>query len=747
MPEARLKIHEPKKTVPRRIDAYLKVDDKQVAFTHVFGAPSGARPSILVVADRPTRRNHVESALVWEGTDTSGGDVVQRPTADWTYDDAYKALKSMHKGNASGRDVLKGQWRGTIAVDGHFGSTVELKRKIATYVELLVRTGQSGGCWDVFVNVQDQGRWYVVKGPESDSECVASSLESALVRAVELGREAVSQSCVIRDTVRRQSRDPEYAKLRPIREYREPTRTPTDRFRENGASTAPKAGGRKPARDTAKPKSSPLVVVEAIPENAPARAHKTWSALWRALAAKFKEMGGRDGWTSTTSKRIVKLMESGEGASTRLHRKGAAALGQLLNLPELKGAETDTDTTEAKRVWNYILSHPGLYDWIGEGCGCGQKSGKAACECGGEGASNARPGSDRVDLSLLDMGLGVTAYVGSYEALVSSVGGRYVVTMKAGVLTAEMSFTDVEVLQQTLRPQPMSYLPLVSGRSRPFSEVRREWEEYLAEMLLGWGIERALVAWAGPDSAGGEAAISVPAGTAWPEGRSVQAVELELRVKGFPVQGVRVRADLRPDQFDDLRALANTSEGFVGAHPVRVTGAPGGKCRLEWRKDGRVERVYHITAEQRAAMVTSEPKPALALPDRRPRQNRAPSWERWGRQLLLGWGIKRGRVQFVKNAKSKASGVLISVPTSESFPHGRHADTVALELKHAGLPVCAVRQEADDSHAGFTELQLRQSTTNSNNKLTQSGDLSPVGHAIFAAAQATLFNELGLSPT
>ena len=359
---------------------------------------------------------------------------------------------------------------------------------------------------------------------------------------------------------------------------------------------------------------------------------------------------------------------------------------------------------------------------------------------------------------MLDMGLGVTAFVGSYEALVSSVGGRYVVTMKEGVLTAEMSFADVEVLQQTLRPQPMPYLPLVSGRSRPFSEVRREWEEYLAEMLLGWGIERALVAWAAPDSAGGEAAISVPAGTAWPEGRSVHAVELELRVKGFPVQGVRVRADLRPDQFDDLRALANTSEGFVGAHPVRVTGAPGGKSHIDWRKDGRVERVYHITAEQRAAMVTSEPKPSLVLPDRRPRQNRASSWERWGRQLLLGWGIKRGRVQFVKDAPSAASGVLISVPKSVSFPDGRHSDGVALELEWAGVPVFDVRKEADKEHAGFVDFEAKPATQRKpksrrrprERHATKPGfqatdGLSPVGQAIFEAAQTTLFSELGLS--
>ena len=153
-----------------------------------------------------------------------GGDAPLPPTRTTSQREAVKLVKAEQKRiPKEGPTTLRGRWSGVLLwEDGK--PVVELRRKLATYGTLTVRSGQEAG-WSW--SFERAAKWFTEGGVSQGDglPTLSKSIEAGVLGSMSL----VRQACGFRDTRRRAAHDDVYAERHPIRAPK-PMRDPLERL-------------------------------------------------------------------------------------------------------------------------------------------------------------------------------------------------------------------------------------------------------------------------------------------------------------------------------------------------------------------------------------------------------------------------------------------------------------------------------------------------------------------------------------
>jgi hypothetical protein len=214
----RLNIVGPIEDQPRLIRAYGKACGGEAALVL---RPTEGRGVLVLVSK--------EGSWKWEPG--SEGDSPLRPSEEITAKDAVKLVKDLQKSPPqAGPTTLRGRWSGVLICDNG-QPQVELKRKLAAYGTLWIRSNrEQGWSW----SFERGEKWYSEVG-ETEGQglpTLSAAIEAGVLGAMSLVREA----CSFRDTRRRAAHDPDWAQRHPIKPPK-PTRNPTERFEGKAAKS------------------------------------------------------------------------------------------------------------------------------------------------------------------------------------------------------------------------------------------------------------------------------------------------------------------------------------------------------------------------------------------------------------------------------------------------------------------------------------------------------------------------------
>jgi hypothetical protein len=179
-----------------------------------------------------------------------GGDAPRVGKVEVRTPDAVAKVKALQRGvPAKGPHTLRGRWTGALIWDGAQPS-VEVKRKLAAYGELVCRSAPQGWSW----SFERAKRWYSGEKREEGAgyHTLMDAIEAGLTAAMLLVREA----CGVRDTSRRAALDEVWAERHPLPTPKERA-NPTDKLGAKGCGCSKKAsepsGARAPTRKPARP--------------------------------------------------------------------------------------------------------------------------------------------------------------------------------------------------------------------------------------------------------------------------------------------------------------------------------------------------------------------------------------------------------------------------------------------------------------------------------------------------------------
>ncbi|MFH1464555.1 MAG: hypothetical protein ABIO70_09215 [Pseudomonadota bacterium] len=218
-----------------RLDIVGPIED-QPRLLRAYGRACGGEAALVL---RPTEGRGVlvlvskEGSWKWEASAET--DSPLRPSAEITAAEAVKLVKDYQKKPpAAGPTTLRGRWSGVLICD-EGQPAVELKRKLATYGTLVVRSHrEQGWSW----RFERGEKWFSDEGVTEGQglPTLSAAIEAGVLGAMRLVKEA----CSFRDTRRRAAHDPAWAERHPIKPPR-PTSNPTERFEGKAA----KGRGRK----------------------------------------------------------------------------------------------------------------------------------------------------------------------------------------------------------------------------------------------------------------------------------------------------------------------------------------------------------------------------------------------------------------------------------------------------------------------------------------------------------------------
>ncbi len=212
----RLNIVGPIEDQPRLLRAYGKACGGEAALVL---RPTEGRGVLVLVSP--------EGAWKWEPD--SDGDSPQRPSTELTAAEAVKLVKDLQKQPPqAGPTTLRGRWSGVLICDDG-QPQVELKRKLATYGTLWIRSNrEQGWSW----SFERGENWFSDEGETEGTSLptLSAAIEAGVLGAMRLVREA----CSFRDTRRRAAHDSDWAQRHPIKPPK-PTKNPTERFEGKAA--------------------------------------------------------------------------------------------------------------------------------------------------------------------------------------------------------------------------------------------------------------------------------------------------------------------------------------------------------------------------------------------------------------------------------------------------------------------------------------------------------------------------------
>ncbi len=212
----RLNIVGPIEDQPRLLRAYGKACGGEAALVL---RPTEGRGALVLVSP--------EGSWKWEAEGES--DSPMRPSTEITAAQAVKLVKDYQKKPpAAGPTTLRGRWSGVLICDDG-QPQVELKRKLATYGTLWVRSNREQGWSWTFERGE---KWFSEVG-ETEGQglpTLSAAIEAGVLGAMRL----VKIACSFRDTHRRAAHDPAWADRHPIKPPK-PTRNPTERFEGKAA--------------------------------------------------------------------------------------------------------------------------------------------------------------------------------------------------------------------------------------------------------------------------------------------------------------------------------------------------------------------------------------------------------------------------------------------------------------------------------------------------------------------------------
>jgi len=222
----RLNIVGPIEDQPRVLRAYGKACGGEAAMVL---RPTEGRGALVLVSP--------EGSWKWEASAEDDSPV--RPSTEITAAQAVKLVKDLQKKPpAAGPTTLRGRWSGVLICDDG-QPQVELKRKLAAYGTLWIRSNrQHGWSW----TFERGEKWYSEVG-ETEGQglpTLSAAIEAGVLGAMRLVREA----CSFRDTRRRAAHDPAWAERHPIKPPRA-TKNPTERF--EGKAAKPRGRRKKKA--------------------------------------------------------------------------------------------------------------------------------------------------------------------------------------------------------------------------------------------------------------------------------------------------------------------------------------------------------------------------------------------------------------------------------------------------------------------------------------------------------------------
>ncbi len=220
---------QPPKPKRFRLNIVGPIED-QPRVVRAYGKACGGEAALVL---RPTEGRGVLVLVTKEGSwkwDASvETDSPLRPSEPITAKEAVRLIRQMQKKPPEpGPTTLRGRWSGVLICD-QGEPQIELKRKLATYGTLWIRSNREQGWSWTFERGE---KWYSEVG-ETEGQglpTLSSAIEAGVLGAMRLVREA----CSFRDTRRRAAHDPAWADRHPIKPPK-PTRNPTERFEGKAA--------------------------------------------------------------------------------------------------------------------------------------------------------------------------------------------------------------------------------------------------------------------------------------------------------------------------------------------------------------------------------------------------------------------------------------------------------------------------------------------------------------------------------